>query len=160
MAIEMIEIEKLTPARNVLVKRASLPIDVEKKKAKIALITSYPPRACGIATFSTDLENSLKNMFGSCLDTMIFPLESAHEKHDYDHKITRTLNKDNPEDYWKIAYQINTNPDVALVIIQHEFGLFHRRESEFIEFLNIIQKPRSEEHTSELQSRGHLVCRL
>src|SRR5690625_6929909 len=26
--------------------------------------------------------------------------------------------------------------------------------------LRIIPEPRSEEHTSELQSRGHLVCRL
>src|SRR5690625_7100277 len=26
--------------------------------------------------------------------------------------------------------------------------------------LNMIRYPRSEEHTSELQSRGHLVCRL
>src|SRR5690625_5510972 len=110
---------------------------IENKKANIFCIPSNPLHSCGFSTFSTDLENSLKNMFGSCLDTMIFPFESAHEKHDYDHKITRTLNKDNPEDYWKIAYQINTNPDVALVIIQHEFGLFHRRVCESIEFLNI-----------------------
>src|SRR5690625_5871945 len=31
---------------------------------------------------------------------------------------------------------------------------------DFIHKLAIAQKERSEEHTSELQSRGHLVCRL
>src|SRR5690625_6753805 len=31
---------------------------------------------------------------------------------------------------------------------------------ELTEMLAIIRKGRSEEHTSELQSRGHLVCRL
>src|SRR5690625_5771494 len=36
-----------------------------------------------------------------------------------------------------------------------ESGLFTKREQAVLEFTE-----RSEEHTSELQSRGHLVCRL
>lgn len=142
MAIEMIKTEKLTSAgRRASVRKSQTPVEVNDKKTKIALVTSYPPRACGIATFSTDLERSLINMFGSCLETLVFPLESNHEQHKYPGEITHTLNKDDPGDYWKIAYQINTNPNVGLVIIQHEFGLFYKRESEFIEFLEILDKP-------------------
>src|SRR5687768_17827285 len=33
-------------------------------------------------------------------------------------------------------------------------------EAEFMEAVNYCVSPRSEEHTSELQSRLHLVCRL
>src|SRR5690625_5769571 len=35
-----------------------------------------------------------------------------------------------------------------------------RKEEDKVEFLSGIFNGRSEEHTSELQSRGHLVCRL
>src|SRR2546430_11199266 len=33
-------------------------------------------------------------------------------------------------------------------------------QGEYINFANIIHSPRSEEHTSELQSQSNLVCRL
>src|SRR5690625_5110126 len=53
----------------------------------------------------------------------------------------------------------------GLLIICHEdpqsgISLFH--EPEFLKSLCCLQQTswRSEEHTSELQSRGHLVCRL
>src|SRR5207253_5941514 len=39
-------------------------------------------------------------------------------------------------------------------------GLPERMNLELIEPLRNLFKDRSEEHTSELQSRGHLVCRL
>src|SRR5690625_6892470 len=40
-------------------------------------------------------------------------------------------------------------------------GECHYEKGEYISAINYYQKAlRSEEHTSELQSRGHLVCRL
>src|SRR5690625_5733958 len=39
-------------------------------------------------------------------------------------------------------------------------GKFFRLDAHIERFLSSIDKLRSEEHTSELQSRGHLVCRL
>src|SRR5690625_7104362 len=42
--------------------------------------------------------------------------------------------------------------DTPVVFLQNGMG--------HIEQLNETNKTRSEEHTSELQSRGHLVCRL
>src|SRR5439155_24592231 len=41
---------------------------------------------------------------------------------------------------------------IAVTSIEHLPGKKRRRTR--------MEKPRSEEHTSELQSRGHLVCRL
>src|SRR5690625_6635005 len=48
-----------------------------------------------------------------------------------------------------------TNPDVVLLDV-------HMPDGGGLAVLSNITKaqPRSEEHTSELQSRGHLVCRL
>src|SRR5690625_6641406 len=43
----------------------------------------------------------------------------------------------------------------------HGFGSDARNEEEMITLVQSIERDiRSEEHTSELQSRGHLVCRL
>src|SRR5690625_5920886 len=39
-------------------------------------------------------------------------------------------------------------------------GMNHSSTGEIPEGLQEADNPRSEEHTSELQSRGHLVCRL
>lgn len=141
MMIDIIKAKKRLPAKGSAEKRKFLLGEIEKEKSKIAFVTSYPPRACGIATFSTDLERSLKKMFGSCLETIIFPLETNNEKHQYTGHIGRVLNKDMPGDYKKVAHQINSSPEIVLVIIQHEFGLFHQSEAEFIDFLKRIRKP-------------------
>src|SRR5690625_5573777 len=51
----------------------------------------------------------------------------------------------------------------ALAIEEPDKDFTFRRERDTAIFLADLEKtepPRSEEHTSELQSRGHLVCRL
>src|SRR5690606_40118129 len=45
----------------------------------------------------------------------------------------------------------------VLVIQQHDID---QRMVEFVDMIEIDRRPRSEEHTSELQSRENLVCRL
>src|SRR5690625_5532723 len=58
---------------------------------------------------------------------------------------------------------------IYLESLENDFkvGLFgskkkteEERNRRLTDFLNELQTNRSEEHTSELQSRGHLVCRL
>src|SRR5690625_5962697 len=39
-------------------------------------------------------------------------------------------------------------------------GRYAEREAEARKYYAVLEEGRSEEHTSELQSRGHLVCRL
>src|SRR5437870_9384600 len=45
------------------------------------------------------------------------------------------------------------------VILYEKYGL-HIRRGAIAKFVKVRSGGRSEEHTSELQSRGHLVCRL
>src|SRR5439155_22561594 len=47
-----------------------------------------------------------------------------------------------------------------LQLLQREDKLLHVLFSSIPDDLALYDKPRSEEHTSELQSRGHHVCRL
>jgi hypothetical protein len=59
----------------------NLPLPVSP--TEILFITSYPPRECGIATYSHDLVKALNNKFNQSFTISICALESENEKHAY-----------------------------------------------------------------------------
>src|SRR6476660_8733548 len=87
---------------------------------KILFITSYPPRECGIATYSQDLIMALSKKFSNSFNIGICALESEGEKHDYTGEIEYTLNVDNPGSFSSLAKNINDDADIRIVMIQHE----------------------------------------
>lgn len=109
--------------------------------AEILLITSYPPRECGIATYSQDLVKALSVKFKRSFTIRICPLESETEMHQYGEEINFMMNTDNPESYGSLAYRINTNSKIKMVMIQHEFGFFSTGSIAFISFLKMLRKP-------------------
>ncbi len=115
--------------------------DANRSLPGILFITSYPPRECGIATYSQDLIKALKNKFGNSFNIHICPLESENENHVYTDEIKYVLNTDSPDAFIQLAKRINTNSDIRMVMIQHEFGFFEKKENDFVEFLNILNKP-------------------
>ncbi|NNE78044.1 MAG: hypothetical protein HKN31_13340, partial [Pricia sp.] len=116
-------------------------ISDKKQLTEIVCLTSYPPRECGIATYSKDLEKALMDKFGDAFKLTVYPLESQNFKHSYPRKVEGTLNTDSALDFLQAAYQINSNPRIGLVLIQHEFGLFNTNEGSFYEFLEYMDKP-------------------
>ena len=108
---------------------------------QILMVTSFPPRECGIATYSQDLKNSLDKQFGNAFDIKICALENLNEIHTYNNDVKYILNTDYPETFKLLAKEINFNNKIEMVLIQHEFGFFNKTESNFIEFLNSIIKP-------------------
>lgn len=108
---------------------------------EILFITSYPPRECGIATYSQDLIKSLNNKFSHSFHITICPVESDTGKHTYTNDIKHVLNIDYPEAFIKLADTINDNDNIRMVMIQHEFGLFKKSEDDFKQFLNAVHKP-------------------
>lgn len=116
-------------------------VDSGNKLPEIVFISSYPPRECGIATYSQDLIKALNNKFDQSFTISICPLESENEKHVYTDKIKYILNTDHPDAFITLAKTINSNDDVQMVMIQHEFGFFVNRENEFKQFLDLLIKP-------------------
>jgi len=121
-------------------------IGIKKSKsqplAKILLVATYPPRECGIATYTFDLKNALDNKFENCFDIKICALETETEKHSYKgEEVDLILTTDNAASYESIAATINLDKNLELVMIQHEFGLFKSNEEAFIKFLKAITKP-------------------
>ncbi|WP_395048200.1 glycosyltransferase [Flavobacterium sp.] len=108
---------------------------------EILIITSYPPRECGIATYSQDLIFALNNKFTKSFDIKICALESEFEKHKYANDVHYVLKTDNQKSYIELAENINKNSNISMVLIQHEFGLYRTNEEDFIKLLQTINKP-------------------
>ena len=113
----------------------------QKTLPEILIITSYPPRECGIATYSQDLIFALNNKFIKSFDLTICALESQFEKHNYAKELKYVLETDTQKSYIKLAESINNNTNISIVLIQHEFGLFKTNETDFIQLLKTIHKP-------------------
>jgi len=116
-------------------------LDSGNKLTEILFISSYPPRECGIATYSQDLIKALNNKFDQSFSISICPLESENEKHIYTEKIKYILNTDHTGAFINLANIINDNADIGMVMIQHEFGFFEKKENEFKQFLDMLTKP-------------------
>mgnify|MGYP001588022243 CR=1 FL=1 len=108
---------------------------------EIVFITSYPPRECGIATYSQDLVKAMHNKFKNSFSIQICPLESDHEKHIYTGDIKYKLNTDHPNEFIRLAHNLNDNDNIRMVVIQHEFGFFEKKGGNFKQFLNTLTKP-------------------
>ncbi|HOY12372.1 MAG TPA: glycosyltransferase [Saprospiraceae bacterium] len=114
---------------------------VENVSSEILFITSYPPRECGIATYSEDLINALNNQYTNTFEYSICALESDSEQHIYKSPPKFKLNTNQKNAFAKTAFLINRDIAIKLVIIQHEFGFFNEHDEDFKQFYEAISKP-------------------
>lgn len=108
---------------------------------EILFITTYPPRECGIATFSNDLIQMIHLKFRKNHLIRVCAVESDLEKHVYNDTVKYTLNSSVAEEFSVVAKKINEDLKVELVCIQHEFGLFSEHRELFLRFVQTITKP-------------------
>lgn len=107
----------------------------------LLFITSYPPKQCGIATYTQDLVQALQQQFFNSFNISICPLESENEQHTYEEEPDYVLNVDEPHAFSNLAAGINSNNNISLVILQHEFGFFQKNEQELQQLLQQLSKP-------------------
>jgi glycosyltransferase involved in cell wall biosynthesis len=108
----------------------------------ILLITSYPPRECGIATYSQDLLKAIHNKFSDTFHLTVCALQSTETKLDYPDEVAFVLNPTDARAFLEMAISINADDSLSMVLIQHEFGLFEGEgHANFIHFLNQLNKP-------------------
>ena len=96
---------------------------------EILFITSYPPRECGIATYSHDLLNAIQEKFGQSFSLKVCALQAKETAYSYPGEVKYILGASEVEQYHHIADQINSDKNLMYVFIQHEFGLFGDRKS-------------------------------
>ncbi|MEM3113141.1 MAG: glycosyltransferase [Candidatus Pacearchaeota archaeon] len=118
---------------------------MEKKGGNIILfVGSYPPRECGIATFTKDLTDAIDKKFNPFIKTKILAMNNNGVNiYNYKKKVIYQLGDTEKEDYIKIAEKINSNNSIKLICIQHEFGIFGGELGEYlISFLKTLKKPK------------------
>jgi len=109
---------------------------------KMLVVGSYPPRKCGIATFSIDTVNAIGNMFGSTLPIEVCALQNEEPPLSYGEEVSYILFTSILENYRLIAEKINERNDIGLVCVQHEFGLYGGVLGDYVlAFLLALNKP-------------------
>ena len=112
-----------------------------KRLPEVLFVTSYPPRECGIATYSNDLMNAINDKFNKSFSLKVCALESPSETYIYNSDVDYTINTSVKEEYVELAYTINRNEAIELIVIEHEFGFFVTQQEAFLTFLSLLQKP-------------------
>jgi len=116
------------------------PIEGLPDKPIVTYLSSYPPRECGIATFTKDLVDSIDR-----LNVLSPPIISAiNDKggyYQYPHQVRIQIDRENPESYMTAAKTINDSK-IQVINLQHEFGLFGGSWGDYlIPFLEEVNKP-------------------
>jgi glycosyltransferase involved in cell wall biosynthesis len=91
---------------------------------EILIITSYPPRKCGIATYSQDLIQSIEDKYTEDFSIRVCALLKKDDQLEYPHQVKYFLNTWEREDYERLAEAINLDQEIRAIYLQHEFGLF------------------------------------
>ena len=95
----------------------------------VALIGTYAPRKCGIATFTTDLVEQLA-AHQPQVTTAVYALDSADQAGRYAAPV-QLFEQDRPAAYRETARAINASGADA-VWLQHEFGIFGGPDGELV----------------------------
>ena len=114
-----------------------------QNKSWIVSLATFPPRQCGIATFTADLTNAIDQMFGPSVKSKIAAMNLTELSHfPYPDKVILQISQPREEDYVNAANKLNQLKEVKLVSIQHEFGIFGGKYgSHLLLFMKKLQKP-------------------
>lgn len=112
------------------------------KLPEILVISSYPPRECGIATYSQDLIKVLNDKFRDSFSLRVCAVQAGKVARIYPEEVKYVLDTEDAFAYTALALDINADQNIAMVLVQHEFGLFHHVDEElFLPFLSNIIPP-------------------
>lgn len=101
---------------------------------KNAYIATYPPRQCGIGTFTNNLLNS---MVASDIDepnhknSFIVAINDSEQELTYPEEVKFSIRQESQEDYLAAAKYINLS-GADCCILQHEFGIFGGQDGIYI----------------------------
>src|SRR3989344_721252 len=107
-------------------------------------MSTFPPRECGIATFTRDLTTAMDHKFNPTLKSKILAInENGSSIYHYQKKVKYQLNESDIEHYIDAADKINKSDKIKIVSIQHEFGIFGGNgNGEFlVPFMEKLEKP-------------------
>jgi glycosyltransferase involved in cell wall biosynthesis len=88
----------------------------------VAILGTYPPTRCGIATFTADVERSIRDLGTKVTVIGVDPNDVPDGPF---------VNRLDPSSYAQAAAWVN-NSDVDVVLVQHEFGVYGGEDGEML----------------------------
>lgn len=93
---------------------------------KIICLGNYPPRQCGIATFTENLLDSIVTAAkkeNTPLEIEVIAMDNIAESYPYPSIVSQTIQDNNMDSYIQTASYINTS-GAEILLVQHEYGIF------------------------------------
>lgn len=120
------------------IKKALSPI---LTRPPIAFLASFPPRECGIATFTADLAEAIDSTSPKAQQSQVIAINAGGNRYVYGPRVRWIIERDDLRSYRQAAQAINRS-QVQLVSIQHEYGLFGGEYGDYLlSFLRALEKP-------------------
>jgi len=111
------------------------------KSPKIAYVSTYIPKKCGLATYTHHLRHAIDAVKEVQSTDPVIAMCHEDEREDYREPWMWPLVKSDPANYRELAEKVNKS-DVDIVSLQHEFGIFGGEAGSYaLEFLQKINKP-------------------
>lgn len=112
---------------------------------RCAFIATYPPRECGIGTFTSDLVQNLKQLSEVGILNkdylQVIAINNVSEGYDYPQEVNLTIREQYKSDYREAAEFLNQSA-VDVVSLQHEYGIFGGGDGGHIVYLlDNLKKP-------------------
>src|SRR2546430_4528995 len=105
-----------------------------------AIVGSYFPRQCGIATFSKDLRDAVAEEIGA-RQASVIAIDDTAAGYAYPDEVRFQIPQHKQVEYISAADLLNVN-QVDCVLLQHEFGIYGGKDgSQVLEFARTLRMP-------------------
>lgn len=111
---------------------------VDSKLSKAAIIGNFPPRRCGLATFTRDMYACLSKALPEARWNVI-AMTDPGAAYDYPSEVTHKLAQNVAAGYAALADELNRN-GTEVLFVQHEFGIYGGPSGAYL--INLLERVR------------------
>jgi glycosyltransferase involved in cell wall biosynthesis len=111
---------------------------MEKSDLRVSFVSTFPPRQCGIGTYTKALTRVMDDFFLKRKTKIAAISDNGYR---YPDKVFFTINQEYREEYARAADFLNQNA-CEVVSIQHEYGIYGGEFGEYlVELMSTLKKP-------------------
>jgi glycosyltransferase involved in cell wall biosynthesis/CBS domain-containing protein len=116
--------------------------DSRFRRIRVAYVSTYPPRECGIATYTRHLIDAVSWFCAKAVNSpIVVAVNDKGGRYDYGFRVESQIDVQDTQSYEKAAQYINAS-NVDVVNLQHEYGIFGGEWGEYVTvLLQKVQKP-------------------
>lgn len=102
---------------------------INTNKRNVAILGTYLPRECGLATFTNDLINELEQLSDFNPPKVI--AVNNNTTYAYGKRVMMSFNQNHKWEFIRMALELNRS-NIDLLVIQHEFGIYGGESGEYV----------------------------